>query len=80
MKFKLAVALSGVLPAALFAEGTSSIDLAPATTALDSIKTALTSWQSTAITTLTTIAGLFLVFWLVKFVIRIVKQFTSRAA
>lgn len=69
----LSVALVG---AAAFAEGTtgSSIDLTPATTALNDMKTALMDWVTAAAPVVVAIAGGFLVFWVIRLVIKLVKR------
>lgn len=55
------------------------IDTTAATTALTSIKDALTAWVTSAVPILLAVAGSFLVFWLVKLAIRIIKSFGSSA-
>lgn len=70
----LSVALVG---AAAFAEGeagSGKIDLTPATTALNDMKTALTDWVTAAAPIVVAIAGGFLVFWVIRLVIKLVKR------
>lgn len=55
------------------------IDTTTATTAITTMKTELTSWVTSALPIVLGVAGAFLAFWLVKFAIRIIKQFVGTA-
>lgn len=52
---------------------TSNIDLSAATTGLTNMKDALVGWVSTAAPILVALAGGFLVFYLIRYVVRLVK-------
>lgn len=73
----LALCLSlGVLPS--FAEGENTIiDTTTAATAVNTMKTELTKWVTDVLPYLLGIAGAFLVFWLVKLAIRIIRGFVN---
>ena len=71
----LGMAFCGVMSA--LAEGTPVIDTTTAASAVNQIKTDLGSWVTTVTPYLLGVAGAFLVFWLVKFAIRIIKGFVG---
>ena len=79
MKKKLLSALA-VLGGAVsaFAEGNAfTFDTTAAQTAVSSIQTGLTTWATAVLPYLLGIVGAFLIFWLVKFAVRLIKGFTS---
>lgn len=59
------------------AEGSSNYDFTAATTELTSLKTAMTSWVTSALPIILGILGAFLVFFLVRFAIGLVKRFIN---
>lgn len=75
MKYLGALALGGLSSLATFAEGNSLIDGTEVNTALTQVKTDLSTWVDAALPILLGIFGVFAIFWLVKFALRIVKGF-----
>lgn len=77
MKKALAVAFAmGTALAARAADGDIEID----TTWVAKLQTALTTLGSALVTPVLAIVGGFLVFWAIKFVIRLVKRMSSSAS
>ena len=74
----LALCLSlGVLPSFAEGENTGIINTETAATAVNTMKTELSSWVTTVLPYLLGIAGAFLVFWLVKLAIRLIRGFVN---
>lgn len=77
---KYLVALGGLATSvAALAEEGASVTINDAG-ALEGIKTALLDWVSNAMPVVVAIIGAFMAFWLVKFVIRVVKGIASKSA
>lgn len=81
MKKFLALCGSALASAVTFAEGAGSaiVDTTAVNTAMTQIKTDLTTWVTAALPIVLGIAGAFLVFWLGKIVIRVIKSFGNSA-
>lgn len=82
MKKFLALCGSALASAVTFAEGpagSSLVDTTAVNTAMTQIKTDLTTWVTAALPIVLGIAGAFLVFWLGKIVIRVIKSFGNSA-
>lgn len=80
MKKFLALCGSALASAATFAEGGNAlVDVTAVNTAMTQIKTDLTTWVTAALPIVLGIAGAFLVFWLGKIVIRVIKSFGNSA-
>ena len=82
MKKFLALCGSALASAVTFAEGAGGsalVDTTAVNTAMTQIKTDLTTWVTAALPIVLGIAGAFLVFWLGKIVIRVIKSFGNSA-
>lgn len=79
MKKFLALCGSALASAVTFAEGSAIVDTTAVSTAMTQIKTDLTTWVTAALPIVLGIAGAFLVFWLGKIVIRVIKSFGNSA-
>lgn len=77
----LALAIvAGLSVSSAFAEGsTATYDFTKVTTELESLKTALSGWIGNALPVILGILGAFLVFFLVRFAINLVKRFINSA-
>lgn len=75
-----ALALAFCVVNSAFAEGgTPIVDTSTASTAIEQIKTDLSGWVTTVMPYLLGILGAFLVFWLVKLAVRIIRGFVGTA-
>lgn len=72
-------AVVGLSVSSAFAEGTGNYNFTQVTTELTSLKTALTDWITAALPVILGILGAFLVFFLVRFAINLVKRFINSA-
>ena len=82
MKKFLALCGSALVSAVTFAEGAAGsaiVDTTAVNTAMTQIKSDLTTWVTAALPIVLGIAGAFLVFWLGKIVIRVIKSFGNSA-
>lgn len=77
MKKFLSAASIALLTGMVFAEGTPIVDTTTAAAAVNQLKTDLSGWVTTVTPYILGIVGAFLVFWLIKFAIRIVKSFVG---
>lgn len=77
-----ALAFAASVPVAIAAGETPIIDQQmseAASGAVNQLKTDLSSWVTTVLPYLLGIVGAFLVFWLIKFAIRLVKSYSNTA-
>ena len=72
----LLLAALGVLPS-FGADGDAIINTETAANVVNTMKTELSSWVTTVLPYLLGIAGAFLVFWLVKLAIRLIRGFVN---
>lgn len=79
MKKFLALCGSALASAVTFAADSAIVDTATIDTAMTQIKTDLTTWVTAALPIVLGIAGAFMVFWLGKIVIRVIKSFGNSA-
>lgn len=78
MKKFLSAAAMALTTGMVFAEGgTTIVDTTTAATAVNQLKTDLSGWVTTVTPYILGIVGAFLVFWLIKFAIRLVKGFVG---
>lgn len=77
-KYLMALALALVVGTTHAADG-DVFDFATVNTNMTSLKTALTTWSTAFTPILLAIVGVFLVYWLFKFAIRLIKSLSSTA-